>query len=242
MIHTCSADIIGRKRQYQASLLNDLTPILGAYVSTSNKRGNTNQLKQMMKTTAGVEMATSQANRLVHEKSHTTIKAQLAQYFCIPSIFDDVFKADDPGGIYVFDTVPCLWERSYQQFHRCYCCPSFSSKAFWAEGEIRLLIGDGTFTKGLAFKHVLLLVVTFNSNNRLVVLCFAVVPVEDVDYWVWFHGMLKEDFPGFDVFMSDWDKGITSNRFQQSQEKANVISSQCARHMAKSCQKNVVAP
>ena len=136
----------------------------------------------------------------------------------------------------MYETIPCLWEQSYKQFYRSYCCPSFS-KVFWEESDIQLLIGDGTFNKGLAFKHILLLAVTFNANNKLVVLCFAVVPVEDADNWVWFHEMLKKDFPGFDVFMSDWDKGITSRRFQQSQEQADAVSLRCTRHMAKSCQK-----
>ena len=65
---------------------------------------------------------------------------------------------------------------------------------------------DGTHTKLDDFKHIILIAVTYDACNEIVILAFAVVDVENKDNWVWFHDRLTEDFPGFDVIMCDADK------------------------------------
>ena len=37
--------------------------------------------------------------------------------------------------------------------------------------------------------------VTYDGNNKIVILAYAVVDVENKDNWVWFHERLREDFP-----------------------------------------------
>ena len=108
-------------------------------------------------------------------------------------------------------------------------------KHFWKKACIKLIVIDGTHTKLQNFRHILLVVVTFDANNEIVLLSFAIVDVEDKNNWVWFHEHLKNDLPGFEVLMSDADKGITSEAFQLSQEEVDAVSSRCARHLAKNC-------
>ena len=63
---------------------------------------------------------------------------------------------------------------------------------------------------------MVLIAVTFDGNNEIIILAFAIVPVENADNWVWFKECLEKDFPGIKVWMSDADKGITSNAFSLS--------------------------
>ena len=76
-----------------------------------------------------------------------------------------------------------------------------------------MIVIDGTHTKLPDFRHIILLAMTFDSENQIVILSFAIVDVENKDNWVWFHEKLQENFPGFDCLMSDADKGITSTDF-----------------------------
>ena len=111
-------------------------------------------------------------------------------------------------------------------------------KHFWQKAIIRMIVIDGMHTKLADFKHIILVAVTFDANNEIVILSFAVVDVENKDNWVWFHGKLQEDFPGFDCLMSDADKGITSGDFQLSQMEAEAVTSCCARHLAENCRES----
>ena len=101
-----------------------------------------------------------------------------------------------------------------------------------------MIAGDGTFTKGKDFKHVVLLAVTFDAENKIVVLAAALVPVENAENWTWFHRNLKQDFPGFTAFMADADKGIRSEEFRasQSQDQGGTDdSSRCTLHLSANC-------
>ena len=108
---------------------------------------------------------------------------------------------------------------------------------------MRLLICDGTHTRVTAFRHIVLLAVTFDGNNQVVILAMAIVSVENAwCNWVCFKECLDGDFPGYDVWMSDADKGIRSNAFPMSVSQDNddggnsaFALSQCARHLAENC-------
>ena len=100
---------------------------------------------------------------------------------------------------------------------------------------ISLLACDGTFTRGIPFKQTILLAVTYDGQNELCILAFACLEAENADNWVYFKECLHLDFPGYDVWMSDADKGITSNAFGQLQDLsqslgADFVISRCARH------------
>ena len=78
-----------------------------------------------------------------------------------------------------------------------------------------MIVMDGTHTSTKLddFKHIILIAVTYDAYNEIVILAFALVDVENKDNWVWFHDRLSEDFPDFNVIMCDADKGI---RFRPS--------------------------
>ena len=101
-----------------------------------------------------------------------------------------------------------------------------------------MIVMDGTHTKLDDFKHIILIAVTYDANNEIVILAFAVVDVENKDNWIWFHDRLTTDFPGFNVIMCDADKGITSHDFQLSQEEVEALTSRCARHLAENCRES----
>jgi hypothetical protein len=79
-----------------------------------------------------------------------------------------------------------------------------------------------------------------DANNNIVVLVFAIVKLENSENWIWFKEQLEVDFPGMTVWMSDADKGITSNAFalSMSQSSDEFVLSRCARHLAANCQEN----
>ena len=85
----------------------------------------------------------------------------------------------------------------------------------------------------------MLIAATFDGNNQVTVLAFAVVEVENAENWVWFKQCLDQDFPGYKVWMSDADKGITSNAFAMSMSQSTgddeFVLSRCARHLAENC-------
>ena len=99
-------------------------------------------------------------------------------------------------------------------------------KHLWKKAIIKMIVIDGTHTKLSDFKPIILLAVMFDAVNEIVILAFAVVNVENKDNWIWLHKKLQEDFPGFNVLMLDADKkGITSIKFQLSQEEAEAVTS-----------------
>lgn len=105
-------------------------------------------------------------------------------------------QSDDPAGSYVCKSTICQWDSSKRQFLRCYIALSFVT-AFWVCASIRLVICDGTHTKSTTFQYVVLIAVTFDGNNQVVVLAFAIMDVENAANWVWFKEQLDRDFPGY---------------------------------------------
>jgi hypothetical protein len=59
-------------------------------------------------------------------------------------------------------------------------------KYAWSHGNLRIMVSDGTFTTDGVFKHVILLALTFDGSNNLVVVACACVDGEDDNNWVWF--------------------------------------------------------
>ena len=70
------------------------------------------------------------------------------------------------------------------------------------------------------------------------ILAFSVVDVENANNWVWFKECFEDDFPSFDVWMSDADKVIHCRAFSFSMPQSinDFVLSQCARHLATNCQ------
>ena len=231
--HTCEAESNKRKRNYNFKDMATVSDALKLYQPTSKKEGNAQQIADIAKASTGIEMRTGQAYRVVHERSNDTVAAQIGQYMLLPSLFA-LLKEEDQYGSFELESENSNWDEDVQQFKRAYICLSFQ-KLFWQRAHIQMIVIDGTHTKLSDFKHILLIAVTFDGNNQIFILAFAIVDVEDQDNWVWFHEHLKQDFPCFEVLMSDADKGITSAAFQMSQEEVEALTSRCARHLADNC-------
>ena len=231
--HTCHESEAKRKRNYKLKDIALLSEAVQMYQPTANREGNARQLKDITKVSTGFTLKTGQAYRYVHERSSDTIHAQIGQYMLLPDLFQEL-KLQDPDGTHLLESQECSWNNDLKQFRRCYVALSFM-KHFWKRSLIRMIVIDGTHTKLNAFKHIILIAVTYDGNNEIVILAFAVVDVENKDNWVWFHERLREDFPSFEVIMCDADKGITSYDFQLSQDEAEALTSRCARHLAENC-------
>ena len=231
--HNCLPEDAQRKRNYKMKDIAKLSDAVAMYQPTGTRLGNAKQLQEITRVSTGIELGRAAAYRSIHERSHDTIHAQIGQYMLLPSLFK-VLSEQDPGGTQVLECQECDWDPEKQQFRHCYVSLSFM-KHFWRTSCIRMIVIDGTHTKLPDFRHIILLAVTFDGNNEIVILSFAVVDVENKDNWVWFHEKLQEDFPGFDCLMSDADKGITSDDFQLSQQQVEAVTSRCARHLAENC-------
>ena len=231
--HTCLPEQAKRKRKYRMQDISDLSDAVACYQPTCNREGNAKQLSSIAKASTGIELGRTQAYRAVHERANDTIHAQIAQYMLLPDLFR-MLQEQDPDGTHVLESSDCEWDEEKQQFKRCYVALSFM-KHFWKKSCIRLIVIDGTHTKLPDFRHIILVAATYDANNEIVILSFAVVDVENKENWVWFQEKLQVDFPGFDCLMCDADKGITSSDFQLSQAEAEAVTSRCARHLAENC-------
>ena len=231
--HSCDESDPRRKRQYKSGHISDLSEAVSLYQPTLRREGNAKQVTEIARASTGFTLGRTQAYRLVHERSNDTIHAQIGQYMLLPNLFQQL-NTLDPEGTHTLESIECPWNEELRQFKRCYIGLSFM-KHFWSKADIKMIVIDGTHTKLEDFKHIMLIAVTFDANNEVVILSFSVVEVENKDNWVWFHSKLQDDFPGFEVIMSDADKGITSDDFRLSQEEADALTSRCARHLAENC-------
>jgi hypothetical protein len=236
--HTCSETDTHkkRKRNYRTKDICNVSNLLEVYEPA--KGGNAKQFATMTKAATGVAIKNGQANLAVKPKSHSTVEAQMGQYFWLRSLFN-AYIAGDPDGTFILKDRPCVWDQTLKTFDRCYVALSIARK-FWECARIGLLCCDGTFTRNNCFKHIVLIATSFDGNNQITVLAFAIVDVEDADNWVWFKECLEQDFPGIETWMSDANKGIYSRDFSlsMSQSENAFVLSRCARHLAENCKEN----
>jgi MULE transposase domain len=236
--HTCDCNQnVQRKRNYRTSDITKMSEVVELWQPTATKEGNMRQFVRMTKAATGVSVKKGQAILAIREKSQDTYEAQIGQYMLLPSLFQQ-YKLSNPAGTYLLEHSQCLWERGIKQFCRCYVSLSFT-KTFWVTTNMTMIICDGTFTKCKLYKHIVLIAVTFDGNNQVSILAFAVVDCENADNWTWFKERLEEDYPGIRVWMSDADKGIYSNQFSMSlsQSTEDIVLSRCLRHLAENCSK-----
>jgi hypothetical protein len=105
---------------------------------------------------------------------------------------------------------------------------------------IAIMVVDRTFLKGHIFDQVVLLAVTYDSNNNQILLLYATVTSETGDYWVWFRCQLEQNSQGSYVLVADYTKGIESHQFQCDIRDSGCLFAQCLsiylRMLKKQCQ------
>lgn len=193
--HTCGTDAPRRKRDYSVRDLSEASDVLNLCSPTATKAGNTKQHISMTKAATGVTLETGQAAKAVRSKVHDSIEAQIGQCLLIPSSIN-AHKSLDPDGVHRLEHKQCTWDNTKRQFVRCFLCVSIAIH-FHCEAGMRFFVCDGTFTRSIGFKHIILVAVTFDGNNQIVTLAFATVDVENADNWVWFKELPCDCFPGF---------------------------------------------
>ena len=63
------------------------------------------------------------------------------------------------------------------------------------------------------FRMMLIVAVGIDANDNVLLLSWALVPIENKEWWTWYCKFLKECFQWMDseafVFISDREKGLT---------------------------------
>ncbi|KAE8237392.1 hypothetical protein A4X13_0g8807 [Tilletia indica] len=136
----------------------------------------------------------------------------------------------DPGTVTVIEPAPAANSEISREFQRCFVAPAAARAAF---ATCRPLVAlDGTFLKG-KLKLVLLLAATFDSNDSLIILGWALVKVENIDNWTWFISHLRAAFPALadasTTIVSDRDKGLLNAVSTQLPEAPHAF---CCFHLA----------
>jgi hypothetical protein len=77
---------------------------------------------------------------------------------------------------------------------------------------MQLFIGlYSTYTKS-RFRIMLLIAYSIDANDEILLLAWALVPIENKRWWIWFCNLLSKWFPALQlensVFMSDREKGL----------------------------------
>lgn len=139
-------------------------------------------------------------------------------------------QSQSANHVCVLETQPCVWDGLLDQFTRCYVSFSFAKYA-WNVGSTRVITIDGTFTTSHVFNHVILLAVTYDRNNQMLLLAYAICNVENESNWTWFGEQLARDFEGATAFLADFDKEIQSNAFQSIVNDLGAKFVRCVRHM-----------
>ena len=102
----------------------------------------------------------------------------------LPSLFL-AYAAADANATFIIKDTPCTWDATLKHVSRAYICLSFA-KHFWSNAGINLILCDGMFTKTRGFCHIVLIAATFDGNNQVTILAFAVVDIKNAENWVWF--------------------------------------------------------
>jgi len=89
--------------------------------------------------------------------------------------------------------------------------------------------------KNRIFDQTILLAVTRDGNNEIVLLAYAVCGFEGERNWCWFLDRLIKDFPGMQIFVADFDKGIETSQFQTKLRNNGCMFRRCFKHMCADC-------
>jgi hypothetical protein len=179
---------------------------------------------------AGFHIGRSQTYKAVTRKRNDTMEVQVGQYL-LPTSMLDAWRTADPHGTYILQTVVSAWEpmagaaavfandhnrtqggnlaitggfatsANIPQFHRYYITPSIMKHTWRYSPTTRIILSDTSIVTSGSFAHTMLLAITYDGNDKPVVLAYATCDVSVEDNWVWFLDTLNKDFPGVSVFL-----------------------------------------
>lgn len=192
--HTCTDSDPGWKRQYKTETIENAYDSLKLFVPPAKRHGGGAKQYCLTAQTGGHKISRSQAYQALQRKKSDTPEICVGQYFLLPGLID-TWRREDRHGTYKLETTAVTWSQK-RQFKRYYIAMSCMKRA-WCHNVVKIVVSDGTFTTGGYFKHTLLLAVSFDGNNNIIVLAVAAVYVEDGDSWLWFGRNLHNDFAGF---------------------------------------------
>ena len=119
-------------------------------------------------------------------------------------------------------------------FVACAIAPASTRNALKHTRSIIAL--DATHTKS-RYRMMILIATTIDANGNLLPFAWALVPTENVKWWVWFCTFLKEHFNTLDshnlIVLSDREKGISDG---VNQLFPNATQHHCCQHLAANVQ------
>lgn len=135
----------------------------------------------------------------------------------IPPFLDRI-KEVDPKAVVDWSS-----EEGSHVFSRAFICPFATMDALKHCQSVICL--DAYHTKNKKYPMQLFMATTLDGNMSVVILCYAIAPIENSDNWTWFMEMLKK--PIHDVgdctipFISDCYKGLLATMRDVSSEKVH---------------------
>uniref|UniRef100_K3XRS8 MULE transposase domain-containing protein n=1 Tax=Setaria italica TaxID=4555 RepID=K3XRS8_SETIT len=144
----------------------------------------------------------------------------------------NAIKAVNPGMHYEYIPKPNEWKDGRQIFFRTFWCFPQCVEAFRHCRPIFSI--DGTFLIG-KYRGTLLIAISYDANNNLVPLAFALVERENNDNWGWFLRLVRLHVvgPGREVgIISDRHQGILNAVREQIEGYAPLHHRWCTRHLA----------
>lgn len=231
--HQCSSEDPGRKRQYNVALLTLASEQIRDYTGPTNERGRSVQEYADTARAAGFEVGKTQAYKVLQKINQDPIETHLGQYFLLTSMIK-AWKRSDPKGSYELETSPTTWNDDLDAFERIYAVPAFAKHA-WKHCKMRFLILNASFRTGGHFGHTVLLAVTYDANDEVILLATALCEAESQSNWSWFVQNLIRDFPGIQLVLSS-SKHVMEN--EELETVLNLISAKrcwCIRRLMGEC-------
>lgn len=243
--HSCTEEHAGRKRNYNAKQLHLASNELLKTIPNTSKRSRRSEAAQEYIEAAekdGFVVGKTQAYKVVSRMTRQPIEAQIGEFFLLTSVLE-AWKRADPDGSYVLEKSPCSWKRQQprtEQFQRCYIAPSMSKHA-WKHSKVRLVISDAcdTSSSWSSFHMSMLIAATFDGNNQVVVLAFALCDEDTELNWFWFVQNLMRDFSNISVFLSSSEHVAEGNHIPNLLKLLNTTPSRCINSLIGSVEENL---
>jgi hypothetical protein len=244
LIHTCTDEHVGRRRNYNANQLHMASQELLRSIPTNSKGDRRSEAAQEYMEAAakeGFSMGKMQAYKVVFRLSRQPIEAQIGEFYYMSSLFK-AWKRADPDGSYTLEKAPCAWKLQQppvEQFQRYYIAPS-TSKHAWRHSRMHLFMSDAsnTSTSWSSFQMSLMMAVTLDGNNDVVVLALALCNSDNELNWIWFLQNLMRDFSKINTFLSS-SEHVANGHIPSLLELMNAAPSRCVESVIVSLEKSL---